>query len=241
MSVQLEYDVCFSFAGEDRDYVRAVAENLTSAGVSVFYDEFVQVELWGKDLYTHLDHVYRNAARFCVLFISEAYAKKLWTNHERQSAQARAFVDNEEYILPVRFDDSEIPGLRPTVGYLDARSLSPAALAQRIQEKTGSKERENYLPPTFDVLQSRLGIITDEDAIRLFEHRVRGIYEKLPEYVRQRTGGVVSFFYQRVPNRITRKRPHQLGSATSGEWKFRAGRDSFARRSPFARDILHFT
>ena len=43
----------------------------------------------GKDLYTHLDDVYQNAARYCVLFVSRDYARKVWTNHERESAQAR--------------------------------------------------------------------------------------------------------------------------------------------------------
>ena len=32
------YDVCLSFAGEDRDYVDKVAEELRAAGVRVFYD-----------------------------------------------------------------------------------------------------------------------------------------------------------------------------------------------------------
>ena len=42
------YDVCLSFAGEDRDYVNKVAEELRSAGVRVFYDLYEQVDLWGK-------------------------------------------------------------------------------------------------------------------------------------------------------------------------------------------------
>src|SRR3954465_7598343 len=84
------YDVCLSFAGEDRPYVSRVAAVLLSRGVRVFYDDYEQVDLWGKDLYVHLDDVYRSAARYCVLFVSKHYASKLWTNHERQSAQARA-------------------------------------------------------------------------------------------------------------------------------------------------------
>lgn len=31
-----EYDVCFSFAGEDRDYVEAVAGSARSKGIRVF-------------------------------------------------------------------------------------------------------------------------------------------------------------------------------------------------------------
>ena len=85
-----QYDVCLSFAGEDRVYVRKVADRLRDVGVRVFYDEYAQADMWGKDLYTHLDDVYQNAARYCVLFVSKHYARRVWTDHERQSAQARA-------------------------------------------------------------------------------------------------------------------------------------------------------
>lgn len=107
---EFKYDVCLSFAGEQRDYVAEVAQRLIDAGVRVFYDDAEKIDLWGKDLYVHLDWIYRKAARYCVLFASDDYAKKVWTNHERQSAQARAIEENTEYILPVRFDDTEVPG-----------------------------------------------------------------------------------------------------------------------------------
>lgn len=41
------YDVAFSYASEDRSYVKGVAENLRAHGVEVFYDEFKQVDTWG--------------------------------------------------------------------------------------------------------------------------------------------------------------------------------------------------
>ncbi len=130
-----EYEVALSFAGEDRDFVRDVAERLVSAGVRVFYDDHEKAVLWGKDLYTHLRGVYEQKAQYTVVFISEPYARKLWTNHERQSAQARAFSENREYILPVRFDDTEIPGLPPTIGYIDLRKTSAEELVELILTK----------------------------------------------------------------------------------------------------------
>src|SRR3712207_5793444 len=100
-----KYDVCFSYAGEDWAYVEQVAAELKESDISIFYDLYEQTSLWGKDLYVHLDEVYRDKARYCVMFISEHYSEKLWTNHERRSAQARAFSENREYILPARFDN----------------------------------------------------------------------------------------------------------------------------------------
>ena len=78
-----DYDVCLSFAGEQRGYVETVAAGLKAAEVRRFYDEFDQVNLWGKNLYEHLDYIYRRSARYCILFASTDYARKNWTNHER--------------------------------------------------------------------------------------------------------------------------------------------------------------
>jgi hypothetical protein len=136
-STIFEFDIALSFAGENRAYVADVAERLRSQGIRVFYDQYEQANLWGKNLYDRLDYVYRRAARYCILFISEPYANKVWTNHERQSAQARVLEENREYVLPVRFDDTEIPGLRSTIGYIDARHTTPDHLVQLILQKLG--------------------------------------------------------------------------------------------------------
>jgi hypothetical protein len=147
-----QYDVCLSFAGEDRRYVERIARELRSAGVRVFYDRYEQVGLWGKDLYAHLDDVYGSAARYCVLFASKQYARKIWTNHERATAQERAIQEHREYILPARFDDTEIPGLRHTIGYVDLTKIKPAELATMIIEKLGGVQQTNYFPPMPDLL-----------------------------------------------------------------------------------------
>jgi hypothetical protein len=132
-----EYDVCLSFAGEERSYVEMVARGLKEQGLRVFYDEDEKVKVWGKDLAEHFDHIYRTASRYCVMFVSAAYAAKPWTRHERRSALARALIEDGEYVLPARFDDTDLPGLRPTVAWLDLRDIAPAILVEFVLEKTG--------------------------------------------------------------------------------------------------------
>jgi len=131
------YEVVLSFAGEDREYVEAVAECLKENNVKVFYDKYEEVTLWGKDLVEHLDKVYRGSARYCVVFISKNYANKVWTTHERRSALAKAIEEKEEYILPVRFDDTNIPGIRPTIGYVDLSEKTPGQFCKMIIQKLG--------------------------------------------------------------------------------------------------------
>jgi len=133
------YDVALSFAGEDRVYVDQVAQLLREKGVSVFYDLFEEADLWGQDLYSHLTEVYQNRATYTVMFISSAYGEKLWTNHERNAAQARAFQSSQEYILPARFDDTDIPGVLPTTGYVSLEGKSPEELVSLITKKLISR------------------------------------------------------------------------------------------------------
>jgi TIR domain len=153
-----EYDVALSFAGEDRTYVEEVAAGLKHRGIRVFYDRYEEANLWGKDLYQHLAWVYSVAAEYCVLFASEAYYSKVWATHERRNAQERALAEHREYILPARFDDTKIPGIRDTVGYIDLQTHVPDDLVDLIGQKLGPKERRNYFPPDLGRLFEHLGI-----------------------------------------------------------------------------------
>ena len=137
-----EYDVAISFAGPQRPEAEAIADGLQRKSLKVFYDAYEQADLWGKNLYDHLDDVYQNKAQYCLMLVSAAYAARVWTNHERQSAQVRALSQKGEYILPVRFDDTEVPGLRSTVGFVRFKDLGVdglcTLLVQKVQaSKTG--------------------------------------------------------------------------------------------------------
>jgi len=129
------YDIALSFAGEDREIAEQIANLLQNRGIKVFYDKFEQATLWGKNLYDYLEDIYTNRARYCVILISSSYAQEAWTRHERRSAQARAFQEYGEYILPVRLDDTSIPGLPETVAYVDYRNLSIEKIVDLIIEK----------------------------------------------------------------------------------------------------------
>lgn len=132
-----KFDVALSFAGEDRAAAEALAGALIERGVTVFYDRYEQASLWGGDLYEHLLDVYQNQARYCVMFLSAHYARSAWTNQERRAAQARAFREKEAYILPIRLDATEIPGILPTVAWVDWATETPRSIATMIAKKVG--------------------------------------------------------------------------------------------------------
>lgn len=170
--MQREFDVALSFAGEDRQYARKLADLLKSGGYEPFYDDYSQADLWGKNLYDHLSSVYKDKARFCVMFLSRNYARKLWTRHERESAQARAFEENREYILPVRLDDTEIPGILSTIGYLDLREVSIEEIYQALRQKlSGTTGQDSTDKPITTSVQKALDdyvMIWSRDGIQYF-------------------------------------------------------------------------
>jgi len=145
MPDKYEYDIALSFAGEQRNFVREVAKILDdNYKLKVFFDEFEESKLWGKNLYDYLYEIYSKKAKYVIIFVSKEYKEKIWTNHERQASQERALTEKNEYILPVKFDDTIIPGLKSTIGYLDAKKYSPYKIAVLFAEKFGLNEKDRW-------------------------------------------------------------------------------------------------
>ena len=60
----------------------------------------------------------------------------MWTTAERKSAVVRALQERgKEDLLPARFDDTEVPGILPTVAYITIPGKSPDDLGKIILEK----------------------------------------------------------------------------------------------------------
>src|SRR5215208_7745603 len=151
---EFEYDVALSFAEQDRDVVDKFANLLTSKRIKVFYDKYETAELWGKDLIDHLVNIYSRKARYCVMFISQYYPLKKWTKVERMAAQERAFRDANEYILPLRLDDTQVPGITETTGYRDLRQHPLEEVVNLLEQKLMKSKGQSSPPPQSHDLRS---------------------------------------------------------------------------------------
>ena len=136
-----DYDLVVSVASEDRAVAEPYARRLAECGYSVFYNLWQQDNLLGKELLQYLDFIYRSAARHCLIFISKNYVGKAWTNFELRSAVSRAAGEDYEYILPLRIDDTPLPGLDSSIGYLDLRTSSLDRVVSILRKKIGSATR----------------------------------------------------------------------------------------------------
>jgi hypothetical protein len=133
---KFRYDVAVSFAGEDRALAKELADHLRDYRLKVFFDDYVQPELIGKDLYSHLAAIYSNECLYCIVLISKNYLQKKWPYKvELPAAQERNLTDTEEYILPLLLDDTEVPGIGKTIGYVDIRTIMVKDAAKLIAKK----------------------------------------------------------------------------------------------------------
>jgi hypothetical protein len=145
------YDVGISFAGRQRVEARAIAKALKDNGAKVFFDEYAKPELLGQALTEHLYSIYAHKCRYTVILVSKAYLTRIWTNHERAAAQERALKERGVgYILPIRVDDSCLPGMPQTIGFHPLAN-NPVAAAKMVLRKLFIRRRrpplESPLPP----------------------------------------------------------------------------------------------
>ena len=158
MDENKKYDVALSFAGEQRAYVEGVDRELKNKDIIAFYDRAEEeiVRLWGGSLIEDLHEVYENMAHYVVMFISKEYVEKAWTTHERRSALSGA-IQGKTRVLPVRFDDTAVPGLPSDIAYLQTSDYTPAELARLVAKKLKSDPlpeldiRKHDFLPEFDI------------------------------------------------------------------------------------------
>jgi len=140
------FDLAISFAGEQRSVADEFARRLDASGYSIFYDEFQQAELWGRDLSIALGNVYSSEARYCLIILSHEYVNKPWTNLERQSAISQFVQRRGDYILCLKVDeDVTLPGYPSINAYLTLNHLGVDVVYKLLLQKLGRPEHANQI------------------------------------------------------------------------------------------------
>lgn len=126
------YEIALSFAREQRDYVRAVNEALKALNVKTFYDNDHAVDLWGKNHTEELPRIYAEDSHLVLMFISKQYVERRWPRHESRAILTEMTQRGTPYLLPVRFDDTPVPGLDAGWHYLTVKEFTPEKLADAV-------------------------------------------------------------------------------------------------------------
>lgn len=143
------YDVAISFSNEDRPIARQIAESLSKRRVRVFFDEYAQSELWGRNLYEYLTKIYE-ASRLCIVIVSESYTRSQWASTELRNLVAHSRLPDSFAILPITVGPVRT-GLLGNLLSIDWEKTDADELAALVEKRLQSlpqpsktKERENY-------------------------------------------------------------------------------------------------
>jgi hypothetical protein len=143
------YDVAISFSGEDRAIARQIAESLRKRGVRVFFGEYAQSELWGRNLYEYLTKIYEES-RLCIVIVSESYTNSEWASSELRNLIAHSRSRDSFTILPITVGGART-GLLSNVTSIDWSATDADAVAALVVERlrslpqpSKSREPENY-------------------------------------------------------------------------------------------------
>lgn len=160
MSGDKRFKIALSFPGEHREFVKRVADLLARSvgGQRVLYDHYYEAEFARPDLDTYLQRLYHDESELIAVFLCSEYEAKEWCGLEwravRDLIRRRASA-----IMPLRFDDTAIPGLFSIDGYASIDGRSPEDIAALILQRMGVPKDDPPLPRPRHRLRPIIGAI----------------------------------------------------------------------------------
>jgi hypothetical protein len=140
------FRVALSFPGEHRAFLADVAAHLAcNVGKErVFYDAYYEAELARPDLDTYLQAIYHDQSELIVVFLCADYERKEWCGLEWRAIRDLLKKKQAAMIMPIRFDNTHIPGLFSIDGYVTVGERSPDAIAALIMQRLGCDVQQSH-------------------------------------------------------------------------------------------------
>ena len=138
-----------------------LSQLLVQRGARVFYDESFLAHLFGRRLDDEFAGKFGGETRFFVPFVSHGYVQKPWPQYEWSVASSEAHRRNEEFILPLRVDDTRLLGLSDAVCYLDLRTMGLVEVADVLVAKLGTTIDSSEVEPQDGEWVATFGILLE--------------------------------------------------------------------------------
>lgn len=111
---EYQFDFALSFAGENRELARLIADQLDLFDCAVFYDEYFEANYLGKAWHKSFTQIFGEQARFVICLLDKHHVEKIWPTFERECFSPRV---SEAAVIPIYLDDTPVPGIpKDTVG-----------------------------------------------------------------------------------------------------------------------------
>jgi energy-coupling factor transporter ATP-binding protein EcfA2 len=130
--------VAFSFTENYRDYIRQVYKELLNwiKPENLFFDERFKPEIAGFDADLILQKFYHEDSELIVIFLCKEYKEREWCcNVEWRAIRNLIKTGQSQRILPLRFDDTDIPGIYSTDICPNINEWEPHQVAELIWKR----------------------------------------------------------------------------------------------------------
>ena len=126
--------IALSFPGAKREFVAAVAEHLAGevGRERVLYDKWHEAEFARPRLAEQLPPLYREQSELIAVFLCADYRNSEWCGLEWDAILDLIKKREDDAIMLLRFDDTEIAGLYSTHGYVRIEERPAAEIAEVI-------------------------------------------------------------------------------------------------------------
>ena len=133
------FKIALSFPSERRNFVEKVATLLANrvGRNRVLYDKYYEAEFARPDLDTYLQHLYHAESELIAVFLCADYERKDWCGLEWRAILDLIKQRQTSTVMPLRFDDTAIPGLFSIDGYVWIGGRSPQEIADLILQRMG--------------------------------------------------------------------------------------------------------
>lgn len=107
-SESFDYDLALSFAGENRELARYIAESLKMLDMTVFFDEMFEANFLGQAWSAQFKGIFGKQSRFVLCLLDIHHSNKIWPTFEREHFAPRV---PEGSVIPVYLDDTKFVGI----------------------------------------------------------------------------------------------------------------------------------
>lgn len=111
-----DWDFAISFAGENRELAKTIADLLRVLDCTVFYDQYYEVNYLGSAWSQQFKEIFGSKSRYVVCLLDCNHANKIWPTFERDCFKSRVA---DAAVIPIFLDDTSFVGIPDDIVGID--------------------------------------------------------------------------------------------------------------------------
>jgi hypothetical protein len=132
-----EFDFAISFAGENRELAREIADQLKLLDANVFLDEQFEANFLGGAWATQFERIFAHDSRLVVCLLDLHYRNKIWPTFERECFLPRVPAGE---VIPVFLDATQFVGIPSDIIGINFKiSADEKELRERVTDEIAFK------------------------------------------------------------------------------------------------------